>query len=57
LGLAYRFRGLVQYHHGSIQADMVLKEPGILHLDLKTLRKGLSSTGSQEVYWLVWVST
>jgi hypothetical protein len=35
----------------------VLKEPGILHLDLKTLRKGLSSTGSQEVYWLVWVST
>ena len=30
LGLAYRFRGSVQYHHGgthgSVQADMVLEE-------------------------------
>ena len=38
LGLAYRFRGLVHYHHGgkhgSLQADMVLeKELRVLHLD------------------------
>ena len=38
LELAYRFRGLVHYHHsrkhGSIQADMVLeKELRVLHLD------------------------
>ena len=38
LGLAYRFRGLVHYHHsethGSIQADMVLeKELRALHID------------------------
>jgi hypothetical protein len=35
-GLSYGFRGLVHYHHGrkhgSVQADMVLKEPRILHL-------------------------
>ena len=39
MGLAYPFRGLVYYHHGrkygSMQADMVLEEPRILHLDLK----------------------
>jgi hypothetical protein len=39
LGLAYRFRGSVHYHHGgkdgSIQADMVLKELRVLHLDQK----------------------
>ena len=38
LELAYRFRGLVHYHHGqghgSIQTDMVLvKELRVLHLD------------------------
>jgi hypothetical protein len=38
LGLAYRFRALVHYHHGgkhgSLQADMVLeKELRVLHLD------------------------
>jgi hypothetical protein len=38
LELAYRFRGLVLYHHGrkhhNIQADMVLeKELRVLHLD------------------------
>jgi hypothetical protein len=37
LGLVYRFRGLVHYHHGRkhgrVQADMVLeKELRILHL-------------------------
>jgi hypothetical protein len=37
LGLAYSFRGLVQYHHGrkldTVQADMVLEELRVLHLD------------------------
>jgi hypothetical protein len=37
LGLAYRFRGLVHYHHGgkhgSMQADIVLEELRALHLD------------------------
>jgi hypothetical protein len=38
MGLAYRFRGSVHYHHGgkhgSIQADVVLeKELRALHLD------------------------
>ena len=46
LGLAYSFRGLVHYHHGrkhgSIQADMVLEEPRILHLDPKAPRRRLS---------------
>jgi hypothetical protein len=33
LGLAYMFRASVHYHHGRMQADMVLeKEPRILHL-------------------------
>jgi hypothetical protein len=44
LELAYRFRGLVYYHHsrkhGSIQADMVLeKELRVLHLDSKATRR------------------
>ena len=46
LGLAYSFRGLVHYHHGgkhgSIQAGLVLEEPGILHSDSKAARKRLS---------------
>jgi hypothetical protein len=37
--LAYKFRGLVHYHHGEkhggMQADMVLEEPRVLHLDPK----------------------
>jgi len=37
LGLAYSFRGSVHYppgrRHGSIQADMVQEELGVLHLD------------------------
>jgi hypothetical protein len=37
LGLADRFRGLVQHHHGSIQADMGReKELRILHLNPKS---------------------
>jgi hypothetical protein len=44
LGLAYRFRGSIHYHHdekhGSIQADMVLeKEFRLLHLDLTAARR------------------
>jgi hypothetical protein len=44
LGLAYRFRDLVYYHHckkhGSTQADIVLeKEPRVLHLDLLAARR------------------
>jgi len=39
LGLAYSFKGSVHYHHGrkhgSMQADMVLEEPRVLHLDLQ----------------------
>ena len=44
LGLAYSFRGLVYYHggkHGSIQADMALEEPRVLHLNLKATRRRL----------------
>ena len=37
LGLANSFKGSVHYHHGrkhsSIQADTVLEELGVLHLD------------------------
>ena len=51
LGLAYRFRGSVHYHHSrkhsSIQADMVLEELRVLHLYLKEAKSRLSS-GSQE---------
>jgi hypothetical protein len=47
--VAYNFRGSVHYHcggkHGSIQADTVLEEPRVLHLD-PGLR--LPSAGSQE---------
>ena len=39
LGLAYSSRGPVYYHHGgkhgSVQADMVLEEPRVLHLGPK----------------------
>ena len=46
LGLAYSFRGAVYYHHDrehdSIQADMMLEELRILHLQLKVARKRLS---------------
>jgi hypothetical protein len=42
LGLAYSFTGSVYYHHGgkhaSIQADLALEEPRVLHLDLKEAR-------------------
>ena len=55
LGLAYSFKGLVHYHHGerrwehgSLQADLVLEEPRVLHLDAKATRRRLSSAGSQE---------
>jgi hypothetical protein len=55
LGLAYRFRGSVHYHHGrkhgSIQADMVLeKELRVLHLVLKAnRRKTVSRIGRRRI--------
>ena len=43
LGLANSFRSRVHYSHGwshgSLQADMVLEEPRVLHLDPKAARK------------------
>ena len=46
--LAYSIRGLVHYHHGgnhgSVQADMVLEEPRVLHVDLKAAKR-LDCTG------------
>ena len=52
MGLAYNFRGSVHDHHGgthdSIQADLVLKEPRVLHFDPKAVRTRLSFTSSQE---------
>jgi hypothetical protein len=45
LGLAYRFRSSVHYHHsrkhGSRQVKMVLEEPRGLHLDPKVTRRRL----------------
>jgi hypothetical protein len=44
LGLACSFSDLVHYHHGgktgSMQADMVLEEQRVLHLDLKATEGG-----------------
>jgi hypothetical protein len=52
LGLVYSFRGLVHYHHGrehdNFQADMVLKELGVLYIDLKDARRRLNYSGKQE---------
>jgi hypothetical protein len=46
LELAYSFRGSVHYHHGrkhgGTQADMVLEELRVLHLDPKAARKMVS---------------
>jgi hypothetical protein len=48
MDVTYSFRGSVHYHHsrkhGSIQADMVLEELRILHLDPKAAA-GDSSAG------------
>ena len=44
---AYNFRDSVHFHHGrkhgSIQADVRLEEPKVLHLDPKAARRRLSS--------------
>jgi hypothetical protein len=44
LGLAYRFRGSVHYHHGrkhgSMQTDVVLEELRVLHLEPMAARRG-----------------
>jgi hypothetical protein len=47
LGLPYRFRGSVHYHHsrkhGNIQADRIIKKMlRILYLDPKATRRELS---------------
>ena len=48
MGLAYRFRGSVRYHHGGkhggVQADVVLgEELRVLHLDPQAARRRLTS--------------
>jgi hypothetical protein len=44
-----RFSSLSSCHEAwSMQADMVLEKPRVLHLDPTAARRGLSSTGSQE---------
>jgi hypothetical protein len=47
VGLAYRFRGSVHYHHGgkhgNMQADIVLEELRVLQLDSKVTRRRLAS--------------
>ena len=52
MGLAYRLRGSVHFHHGgkhgTVLADKVLEELRVLHLDQKAIRRQLSSAGSQE---------
>lgn len=53
--LAYSFRGSVNYHHGrkygTVQADLVLEEPRVLHLELKAARRRLSSTLGRTSAW------
>ena len=47
LGLAYSFRGSSHYHgrkHGSVQADRMLEELRVLHLDWQPARGRLCST-------------
>jgi len=48
LGLAYSFRDSVLYHHGrkhgSVQADMVLEELRVPHLDPRANRRNTLST-------------
>jgi hypothetical protein len=43
LGLPYRFRDSVHYHHGgkhgTVQADKVLEEQRVLHLDLQAVKR------------------
>jgi hypothetical protein len=48
MGLSYRLRDSVHYHHGgkhgSMQVDIVLEEPRVLRLDRKAARRRLSSS-------------
>jgi hypothetical protein len=43
VGLAYKFRGLIHFHHGekhsSVQASMALEELRVLYLALKPFRR------------------
>jgi hypothetical protein len=45
LELVYSFRDSVHYHHGGkhgiMQADLVLEQPRILHLDVKAAGRRL----------------
>jgi hypothetical protein len=47
LGLDYNFRSFIHYHHGrkdgSVQGDMGLEEPEVLHLDPNAERRRLTS--------------
>jgi hypothetical protein len=59
LGLAYWFRGSVQYHHGGkhrdVKVDMVLeKELRVLHLDLKLARRRLLQAARRRVSFQPW---
>jgi hypothetical protein len=48
LVLAYSFKGSAHYHHsgklGSMQADMMLEYPEVLHLDLRAAEGDQNST-------------
>lgn len=50
IGADLKVSGSVHYHHGGkhgiVQADLVLEEPRVLHLDLKADRRRLASAGS-----------
>lgn len=52
LWLDYRFRGIHHCHNGrkcgTIQADMLLEEPKVLHLNLQAAEENCLHTGSQE---------
>ena len=47
-GLQFQRFNPLSWKHGSIQADMVLEEPRVLHLHLKAARRRLSSEDRQE---------
>jgi hypothetical protein len=50
-----RFSALSGWQHGSIQADMVLKELRALHLDWKAARKNLPQAARRRLSLLRWV--
>jgi hypothetical protein len=59
LGLAYSFRVSVHYHHGrkhgSTQADTVVEEPRVLHLDPKAAKGDwLLQAARKRLFFLHW---